>query len=98
MTKKDLNIYGCINTTNFGLGKCHIKEATDDAIITWNNPELMWNLTFGGNGLVVVLEDRREVTPKQLKHKYIALTIKRDYKNALKNCKSLGGRLPMPSK
>ena len=98
LTKKDLNTYGCINTSNFGLGKCQINETTNDAIITWNNPESMWDLTLGGNGLVVVQEDRREVTPKQLKYKYIALTIQREYKNALKTCKSLGGRLPMPSK
>ena len=98
MPERDLNIYSCINTTNFGLGECQINDTTYDAIIDWNNPEEMWDLTKSGNGLVVVQEDRKKLSPKQKKFRYIALLMKRDYKNALKTCKSLGGRLPMPSK
>ena len=108
LTKEHLNIYTCASNTVSNkykyistisdVGKCNISLATDDAIISWERPDEFWNLETSDTGVESVQDDRKHLRPMLPKNwKYIASTKRRNFENALKTCRALGGRLPLPN-
>ena len=108
LTKEHLNIYTCASNTVSNIdkyistisdvGKCNISIATGDAIISWERPDEFWDLETSDSGVESVQDDRKHLRPMLPKNwKYIALTKRRKFEHALKTCRGLGGRLPVPN-
>ena len=94
-----MNIYTCSSNndaTIANVGKCDINAAAHDAIISWRDPDEFWNLETSDTGFESVQDERKHLRPMPKNYQYIGLGKRRDYENALKTCRSLGGRLPMP--